>query len=34
MTAELPARQYDINDEIQLTVKRARALLQVYKQIA
>jgi Flp pilus assembly protein TadD len=30
----LPAKQYDINDETQLTVKRARALLQVYKQIA
>lgn len=31
---KLPARQYDINDETQLTIKRARALLQVYKQIA
>lgn len=30
----LPAKQYDVNDETQLTVKRARALLQVYKQIA
>lgn len=30
----LPSKQYDINDETQLTIKRARALLQVYKRIA
>lgn len=30
----LPKKQTDINDETQLTIKRARALLQVYRQIA
>lgn len=34
ISKRLPAKQYDINDETQLTVKRARALLQVYRQIA
>lgn len=29
----LPPKQVDVNDETQLTVKRARALLQVYKQL-
>lgn len=29
-----PNKQNDINDEIELSIKRARALLQVYKQIA
>jgi Flp pilus assembly protein TadD len=29
-----PQRQLDVNDETELSVKRARALLQVYKQLA
>ena len=31
ISAQLPAKQTDINDETALSVKRARALLQAYK---
>lgn len=34
LASRLPSRQLDVNDETDLTVKRARALLQVYKTIA
>lgn len=33
LSKRLPLRQLDVNDETSLTVKRARALLQVYKQL-
>lgn len=34
LAKKLPSKQLDINDETELTIKRARALLQVYKQLA
>lgn len=34
LAQQLPSKQVDLNDETHLTVKRARALLKVYKQIA